>query len=169
MTGTLGHAGFDTVKIRAATADDIATLMELERESPSAAHWTEQQYAELFRGADRLVIVAEMEGSPSRAVLSAFLVARRVATDWELENIVVAAGAQRNGLGTRLLQTLLARASETNGNSVFLEVRESNTPARALYERSGFCQTASRKSYYTNPLEDAILYSWMVDSKPFSE
>jgi ribosomal-protein-alanine N-acetyltransferase len=150
------------VKIRPATSADIAALMELERASPTAAHWTEQQYRELFHGgSERLVIVAEFEASSGDGTLAGFLVARRIAPDWELENIVVAASARRNGLGTRLLQTLFARASETNTKSVFLEVRESNTAARALYERSGFRQTGNRKSYYTNPLEHAILYSWI--------
>jgi ribosomal-protein-alanine N-acetyltransferase len=157
----------NTVKIRAATAGDIVALMDLERASPAAAHWTEQQYRELFQAdAERLVLVAEeasrvsaeAEISSASTALAAFLVARNVAPDWELENIVVAPSARWNGLGTRLLRALFASAIETNSESVFLEVRESNTPARALYERAGFHQTGRRKSYYPNPLEDAVLY-----------
>ena len=41
---------------------------------------------------------------------------------------------------------------------MFLEVRESNAAARTLYEKAGFEQTGRRHSYYTSPLEDAILY-----------
>jgi ribosomal-protein-alanine N-acetyltransferase len=70
----------------------------------------------------------------------------------------VAHSARRKGLGTRLLDALLAAARETHSTSVFLEVRESNAAARSLYEKAGFNQTDRRKSYYTNPPEDAILY-----------
>jgi [ribosomal protein S18]-alanine N-acetyltransferase len=158
MTKFQAIADFYTVKIRPATATDVAALMELERASPAAAHWTEEMYRALFHS-DMLVLVAVLEASSGSSTLAAFLVARSVAGDWELENIVVAALRRRKGLGTRLLQALLTRAKETNSESVFLEVRESNSPARALYERSGFCQTGLRKSYYANPLEDAVLYA----------
>lgn len=87
-----------------------------------------------------------------------FLVARYIAPDWELENIVVDPNARRRGLGKHLLDALLAKARETNSESVFLEVRESNGSARALYESAGFHQTGRRKSYYSGPAEDAILY-----------
>ncbi len=87
-----------------------------------------------------------------------FLVAQHIAPEWELENIVVAPAARRTGLGKRLLDALLTQARETNSAAVFLEVRESNTAARTLYEKAGFEQTGRRKSYYRDPVEDAILY-----------
>ena len=92
----------------------------------------------------------------------------RIDHDWELENIVVLQGARRNGVGRQLLDALLAEARQTNNSSVFLEVRESNFPARALYEKSGFIQAGSRRAYYQNPEEDAILYRWRP-SDPISE
>jgi ribosomal-protein-alanine N-acetyltransferase len=56
------------------------------------------------------------------------------------------------------MDALLSAARETNSDSVFLEVRESNVAARSLYEKAGFEQEGRRKSYYTNPMEDAVLY-----------
>lgn len=76
-----------------------------------------------------------------------------------MENIVVCQAARRKGLGLRLLDTLLTNAKETNSAPMFLEVRESNTAARGLYQKAGFRETGRRKSYYTNPTEDAILYA----------
>ena len=145
--------------------------MDLERACPTAAHWTEQQYRQAVGGGsggpERLVLVAEA----SRPAVSAaersrdsgygvlgFMVARRLTPEWELENILVAPAARQKGLGMQLLGALLTAARETNSDAVFLEVRESNTAARKLYERAGFEQTGRRKSYYTSPLEDAILY-----------
>jgi len=164
------------VTIRPATPADIPFLMNLERSSPTAAHWSEQQYAQLFQtsgtGPERLVLV--MRGrlataadsstrDPGEALLG-FLVARRVVSEWELENIVVAPGVRRKGCGQRLLDALQAHAADTNSDSIFLEVRESNAPARALYHRMGFRQTGQRKSYYANPTEDAILYARNLSS-----
>ena len=105
---------------------------------------------------------------PPDTALAALLVARHITPDWELENIVVAPDARRRGLGKRLLEALLAHAHETNSESVFLEVRESNAAARALYDWAGFQIAGIRKSYYVNPLEAAVLYRREV-RKPFSE
>jgi ribosomal-protein-alanine N-acetyltransferase len=144
--------------------------MNLERSS-TAAHWSDQQYQQLFQpgvdGQERLVLIAEAslsdpsvpgESNTAGARILGFLVAHHIAPEWELENIVVAHSARRNGLGKRLLDALLTRAKETNSDSIFLEVRESNAAARALYERVGFEPTGRRKSYYATPQEDAILY-----------
>ncbi len=78
--------------------------------------------------------------------------------------MVVTTSARRKGIGNQLLTALIAEARETNSDSVFLEVRESNVAARALYEKSGFRSTGRRKSYYSNPLEDAILYCLNLDT-----
>jgi len=143
------------VTVRRATLADIPSLMHLDRQSPTAAHWTEAQYRQAFQGEgpDRLLLVAE-----SSLDILGFLVACHVAPEWELENIVVAPTSRRKGLGKRLLDALLAAARETNSRAVFLEVRESNATARTLYEEAGFNLTGRRKSYYANPVEDAVLY-----------
>jgi ribosomal-protein-alanine N-acetyltransferase len=153
--------------IRPATSADIASFMELERLSPTAAHWTERQYHEMFDQGEsqRFILAAESstrsdpKGSsnvPHR--LLGFLVARHLAPEWELENIVVAPAVRRNGIGNQLLSALLAAARKAKSEPIFLEVRDSNTAARALYEKAGFVQTGRRKSYYANPAEDAVLY-----------
>jgi ribosomal-protein-alanine acetyltransferase len=155
--------------IRLATAADVPSIMHIERACASAVHWTEEQHRQLFdpAGAERLVLVAEtpFESVPDRVTtpgaapnILAFLVALHLAPEWELENIVVAPSSRRQGLAKQLLHGLLATAHETNSRSVFLEVRQSNAPARSLYEKAGFEQTGGRKSYYKNPAEDAVLY-----------
>jgi ribosomal-protein-alanine N-acetyltransferase len=165
--------------IRSATPDDIPFMMHLEQACPTAAHWSEQQYVQLFQakasGPERLVLAikgmpdaaADEEGSSDQAeILRGFLVARRVASEWELENVVIASKARRKGFGRRLLEALMAHAVETHSDSVFLEVRESNGGARALYHRAGFVEIGRRKLYYANPAEDAILYCLRLSSRP---
>jgi len=144
--------------------------MNLEYQSPSAAHWPLKQYQGLFATGDdhqseQVVLVAEAEPttqpetttSPAPQIL-AFLVARRVEQEWELENIVVAETARRRGVGTHLLSEFVAHTRAQNGRAIFLEVRESNQSARALYRKVGFEETGLRKSYYAGPPEHAILY-----------
>jgi ribosomal-protein-alanine N-acetyltransferase len=144
-------------------------MTDLERQCPTAAHWTEHQYLEALRedktgGGERLVLIVDEDRRAALPLqpqqpsgLLGFLVARRVGLDWELENIVVAPAARRKGLGARLLGELITRAQDASSDSIFLEVRESNQ-ARILYERSGFEQIGRRTRYYVNPPEDAILY-----------
>jgi ribosomal-protein-alanine N-acetyltransferase len=131
-------------------------MLPLERDSTTAAHWTLQQYTGLFRdgaGARRLVLLVERED-----VLLGFLVAQHIASEWELENIVVSSAERRKGIGRRLLRALMDAASQSASESIFLEVRESNLPARRFYQKTGFQQAGVRKGYYRDPPEDAILY-----------
>ena len=81
-----------------------------------------------------------------------------VAEEWEIENIAIAGSARRRGLGTRLLGELLDLARAKGAEAVFLEVRESNRVARALYEKWAFLESGRRRRYYKDPEEDAILY-----------
>ena len=150
-------------------------MLDLERQCPAAAHWSQQQYENLFGGDGprRLVLVLEesaeaaerrTESQPGAASSPAvfrtlgLLIAREISPEWELENLVVAPARRREGLATKLFNTLLDRARETNSESVFLEVRESNQAARALYVRLGFEESGLRKLYYSNLQEDAVLY-----------
>jgi ribosomal-protein-alanine N-acetyltransferase len=151
--------------IRPATPAEIPLFIALERQCSGASHWSEEQYGQAFAAdSSRLVLVAEGAFSGNTIEIAGFLVAQHLDPEWELENIAVSPEARRTGVGMQLLNALLARAKETNSQSVFsqtvfLEVRESNSAARALYEKAGFRQTGRRKGYYSDPPEDAILYT----------
>jgi ribosomal-protein-alanine N-acetyltransferase len=158
------------VLIRPATIADVASMIGLERQSESAAHWTEQQYEQLLVAAahgEWLILVAdESRPTPSgpdpksevgQGILG-FLVARQFAPEWELENLVTAPAFRRKGVGKRLLDTLFEACQDTKSKTLFLEVRESNTAARAFYGSAGFEPAGRRKAYYRDPVEDAILY-----------
>jgi ribosomal-protein-alanine N-acetyltransferase len=98
----------------------------------------------------------EQDSAKAREIL-AFLVAQRVEQEWELENIVVTSAARRRGVGTLLLGELVGCARAYQGSVIFLEVRDSNHGARALYRRTGFQETGLRRGYYSEPPDDAIL------------
>jgi ribosomal-protein-alanine N-acetyltransferase len=144
-----------TLSVRDATVADLSAIMELEKRAATAAHWSAAQYEALFPAAnpERVALIVEEETK-----LHGFVIARVVAEEWEIENIAVADSAQRRGLGARLLGELLDRARATGAAAIFLEVRESNQAARALYEKWSFLESGSRRAYYADPQEDAILY-----------
>jgi len=152
---------------RPADAADIPAMIALERAAPFAAHWSEQSYGAVFeaKAAPRIALVVDDgKGQGQRISLQGFLVARMNGLDcedpgYELENIVVAAGSQRRGVGKMLLQAFIAAAGAHKAKSIFLEVRESNAAARALYKNCGFSITGRRKSYYKDPSEDALQYT----------
>jgi ribosomal-protein-alanine N-acetyltransferase len=60
-------------------------------------------------------------------------------------------------LGRALVQAIVEALAERGVRQVYLEVRESNAPARALYEAFGFRAVGRRKAYYRHPVEDAII------------
>ena len=74
-----------------------------------------------------------------------------------ISNVAVLPEARRQGIGDALIQTLRARADVLGLSFVTLEVRESNAPAIALYQKHGFQAVGRRKKYYDLPTEDAIL------------
>jgi ribosomal-protein-alanine N-acetyltransferase len=143
------------LSIRPAAAADLPAMMALEKHAVTAAHWSAEQYEALFRASDpgRVALIMQEESG-----FRGFVIARVVGDEWEIENIAIAGPARRRGLGTRLLGELLDLARAQSAAAVFLEVRESNQAARALYEKWAFSESGRRRRYYKDPEEDAILY-----------
>jgi ribosomal-protein-alanine N-acetyltransferase len=79
------------------------------------------------------------------------------ADEAEIMNITVKPECRQRGLGKKLLQYLLEQAAYLGAKHAFLEVRESNIPARHLYLTAGFQETGRRKGYYSLGNEDAIV------------
>ncbi len=131
------------MRVRPAELDDIPRLMAIERQSPSAAHWSEREYHALFPDP------ADEAGAPRRICLvvetvsavAGFVVALCLGQEWEIENIIVDQALLRRGCATLLLRELLSRAAGEGARRVLLEVRESNAAARAFYARWGFHTT----------------------------
>jgi len=144
------------VAIRSARLHDVPVILALERQSPGAAHWTPEQYRKLVEGG--VVLVAEEAGR-----LCGFVCAQAVAGEWEIENVVVAAEFLRRGIAYELVRELIQRAKSAAASAILLEVRESNLPARRLYEKQGFGEVGRRRAYYRDPVEDAILYALRFD------
>ncbi len=159
--------------LRQAQTSDLAALILLDRASDSAAHWSEEQYRDAIASMisdpaaslRRIVLLAVQAETPVQlaarltAHVTAMLIGKAVAGEWEVENLAVLPAFRRRGMAAALVAKLLEIARQGNATGIFLEVRESNLAARKLYERFNFLQTGRRPGYYQNPAEAAILYA----------
>ena len=87
--------------------------------------------------------------------VAGYLICSRYADVWHLMNIAIDPPMRRRGIATALLEEMIARAGEDG--SYTLEVRPSNSTAIALYERFGFRSAGTRRRYYTDTGEDAVI------------
>ncbi len=113
--------------------------------------------------------IAEMLASPFCFVVEdpqGFVMGRLVAGEAELLTIAVDPAAQGQGVGTRLMRAFLDELQRRGAETVFLEVAESNAPARALYSRAGFAVTGRRRGYYHAPDGTAVDALMMALQQP---
>jgi ribosomal-protein-alanine N-acetyltransferase len=89
-----------------------------------------------------------------------YLVCSRYDVVWHLMNVAVDDRLRRRGIASALLERLFEQADRA-GEQYTLEVRASNLPAMALYERFGFRQAGTRRGYYHDNREDAVIM-WRV-------
>jgi ribosomal-protein-alanine N-acetyltransferase len=152
--------------IRSATAEDIPAILAIEKKAEHAAHWPEERYRETFESetSRRLVLVIE-----ERVTVRGFVIGHLLDQECEIENLVVASDFRRRGWGSKLLERLIDVALREGVTAFFLEVRESNLAARALYNRAGFEENGRRKQYYREPEEDGILFTFRLPSADNSQ
>jgi ribosomal-protein-alanine N-acetyltransferase len=77
--------------------------------------------------------------------------------DAEIIMIATDPAFRRRGTGDALLKGLTEEAARRHAGSIFLEVRESNDAARAMYRKAGFVEKGIRRNYYHAPLENAVV------------
>ena len=87
---------------------------------------------------------------------------RFLAGEGEIQRIAVLPRYRRLGLARKMMDAMVEYVKNQRASVISLEVRESNRPARSLYESYGFRAEAVRKGYYRNPSEDAVIM-WKRD------
>jgi [ribosomal protein S18]-alanine N-acetyltransferase len=130
---------------------DLADVMRIERTSFTMP-WRESTFRGLMRRPSAALSVAEVE-----EVLAGFSVVWFAADEAELGDLAVEPAFRRRGVARALLARVLAECAARGARTLYLEVRESNAAARALYERAGFEMVGRRREYYTAPREDACV------------
>ena len=131
------------IKIRQAEANDLDQITAIQATAPEASQWQTPDYLTFD------CQVATLDGQ-----IAGFVVSRTVGDlEREILNVAVRPDLRRLRIATELLRAEMARWPGAH----FLEVRESNTGARQLYERLGFEAVGSRPGYYENPSEAGIV------------
>ena len=135
---------------RFANAQDLPAIVEIENAAMSCP-WSLKSYEEAVTSDHSFIMVAEDDGQ-----IAAFSVFYLTPPEAELPDIVVDEKYRGQGLGRQLLSKALEELEGRGIDTIFLEVRVSNTPARRLYEGLGFEEIGTRKYFYSDPVEDAI-------------
>jgi [ribosomal protein S18]-alanine N-acetyltransferase len=151
--------------LRPATAEDLDAVVMIERVSFSDPPWSRRSFASLIGDPRVRFSVACLPGGGAPAVVG-YVVIWLVADEAELANLAVAPDRRRRGIGQYLLDAAMAEAVAGGATSLYLEVRESNVAARALYGGRGFVAVGRRQSYYRNPAEDALLLRHRLGAVP---
>ena len=131
---------------------DIPEILELEEKAPSA--WSEDNFRDELQQPEGFQFVARNKTTES---VVAALFGRIVADEAEILKLGVAEFARNKGVRYQLLDFAVNYSSTRGVQNCFLELRASNEAARLLYEKRGFVCVGTRKDYYKEPVEDAIL------------
>lgn len=114
--------------------------------------WTEKQLFKLLEAGNSTMLAAMQEEK-----IVGLLVASTTTVESDIYMIVVGEDFKRQGIGRKLLEYLIEDCTEQGLETIFLEVRETNTPAYNLYEAVGFEEIGRRRAYYSSPIEDALM------------
>lgn len=136
-------------RIRPATADDLSEVVRVESASfPNP--WDRADFREFL---DDVFLVGE---EPAGTVVG-FAIGRSGGGEGEILNVAVTPEVRRRGIGRRLLVAVLESVAAAGAEDVYLEVRQSNAAAMAMYRNEGFRAVGLRVSYYRNPPENAVV------------
>lgn len=149
----LTEALLDMPEICVMAKDDIAEVARLEKECFSSP-WSEKQLEEELSNPTARFLVLKQNGK-----LLGYIGANNVAGEVYVTNIAVFPEYRKNGYGEKLLSRLCYISTAEDAEFVTLEVRKSNINAIKLYEKCGFEREGERKNFYSDPTEDAYIYT----------
>lgn len=144
------------VAVRLAAEADLPALAALEAAAfigPGSPAWSRDLLAGELAQPTALVLAAA--DGDSRAV--GYAAFRHVGPESELLRVAVAPEARNRGVGRALVEDGLARLRERGVATCFLEVRPTNAPALALYERLGFRTVDRRRRYFPDGADALVL------------
>ncbi|MBR2408507.1 MAG: ribosomal protein S18-alanine N-acetyltransferase [Lachnospiraceae bacterium] len=140
-----------TWAIRRMTEEDVADVAALEKENFSRP-WSYDAFLNTLSDENYIVII-----SKDTDALLGYCVLLCTGEEADITNVCTAPVARGKGVATEMLTVLMEEGESRGVEEFFLEVRESNTPARGLYTKLGFEVIGLRKNYYEEPREHAVL------------
>lgn len=144
--------GFYHVGPRLADMKDLAGIAALEM-TVFSHPWNEEMVASSIQGTyDHVKIFETAEGE-----IAGYIIYSAVCDSADLLRVAVSTGSRRCGIGRKLMEAMIDDCKDRDVQSIFLEVRESNAAAIAMYEQLGFMKISTRKKYYNSPVEDGLV------------
>ena len=132
-------------------AGQVAQIADLEKICFSDP-WSENSIAfELENKLAHWLVAQEGE------MVAGYIGSQTVMGETDMMNVAVHPDFRRRGIAEALVKRLVEDLKAMESHCLTLEVRASNAPAIALYEKLGFSQIGRRKNYYRNPREDALI------------
>ena len=152
------------VVTRIVRSADLGAVVEIER-GCFADPWSPESFESSMEPQRMRFLVAEegQETASSERVSSGeprilgYVVALLLFDEAEIANLAVAPWARRRGIGGLMLDRMSVDLARGGVQSLYLDVRESNMGARALYASRLFEEVGRRRGYYRHPTEDALL------------
>jgi [ribosomal protein S18]-alanine N-acetyltransferase len=138
-----------------ADLDAVMAIEEASFNNPTARGWYDNELLRPEVCHIYVLKVAAAENGPWRIL--AFCAFWLVVDQIHINNFAVHPDHRSRGYGRALLAHILEQADRLGAATTTLEVRRSNIAARRLYESAGFRVVGVRTSYYTNPIEDALI------------
>ncbi|GAA1687320.1 ribosomal protein S18-alanine N-acetyltransferase [Microbacterium sediminicola] len=153
------------MSMRRATIDDVDAIMAIERASFPTDAWSPAVMAGELDSPHSLYVVVEEAG---RIIGYGGLRHVKGGVDADIQTIALDVAFRGKGRGRALLTTLLGEALSAGAKTMFLEVRDDNLAAQALYRSEGFVETGRRPRYYQPDDVDAVimqldLTSWVTN------
>jgi ribosomal-protein-alanine N-acetyltransferase len=154
-------------EIRPLTYSDLPRVVAIERRSFDTP-WSLSMFVLELSKSSSICLGAFVPGEGSSSAvqhaLGGFLVCARYDEAYHLMNIATDPDRRRHGLGRALIDAMIEQTGEDA--NITLEVRVSNAPAIALYESYGFRGVGTRRRYYSDTGEDAIIM-WRAVGTPW--
>ena len=143
----------ENVVIKKMTSNDVDKIVELESRIYGNHHWSRQSFLdEIGNNLAKYYCLFNSEGE-----ICAYAGCWHILEETHITNIAVSPDYRRKSYGEALLKQIIDDCYKDKVKYITLEVRVSNTPAINLYTKYGFTSFGTRKAYYQDNNEDALI------------
>ena len=146
----------EVLKIEKMQKVDLDDIMEIEQASFSDA-WAKEGFLQSIDQPYSLMLTAKF-----RDKVVGYCCLYCILDEGEIINVAVHPQWRGKGVGTQMLDSMLAMGKEQGVMRFLLDVRVSNYPAQKLYENAGFVKIACQKNFYEMPVEDGWLMELLL-------
>ncbi len=141
------------INIEKMTKDDVETVVKIEEEAYGKHHWAKSSFYDEMSNNLAKYYVAKLPGGEIVGYAGTW----HIIDEGHITTIAVKNGYLRNHIGESIIKAIIDDCYKNNIKYLTLEVRVSNTAAIKLYEKYGFQSLGTRKGYYQDNGEDALI------------